>query len=134
MPFLKLIRFHNLSIIVLTQYLLQYLILIPAFEIIGLSPLLDHFHFSILAFSTVLIAAGGYIINDIYDIETDKINKKENQIIGNSISSKSAFNYYYLLNFLGFLFGFYIALSIGKTAFGFIFIFQFAFFIFIFKI
>ncbi len=84
---------------------------------------LNNIRFSFYLIALILIVAAGYIINDIYDIETDKINKKENQIIGNSISSKSAFNYYYLLNFLGVLFGFYIALSIGKTAFGFIFIF-----------
>ena len=84
---------------------------------------LNNIRFSFYLIALILIVAAGYIINDIYDIETDKINKKENQIIGNSISSKSAFNYYYLLNFIGVLFGFYIALSIGKTAFGFIFIF-----------
>ena len=84
---------------------------------------LNNIRFSFYLIALILIVAGGYIINDIYDIETDKINKKENQIIGNSISSKSAFNYYYLLNFIGVLFGFYIALSIGKIAFGFIFIF-----------
>ena len=84
---------------------------------------LNNFRFSFYLMALILIVGGGYIINDIYDIETDKINKKQNQIIGNSISSKYAFSYYYLLNFLGFLFGFYIAHSIGKTAFGFIFIF-----------
>ena len=84
---------------------------------------LNNIRFSFYLIALILIVAAGYIINDIYDIQTDKINKKENQIIGNSISSKSAINYYYLLNFIGVLFGFYIALSIEKTAFGFMFIF-----------
>ena len=119
LAFTKLIRLKNLIMIALIQVLIKYTLINEYLD----NFTLNNVRFSFYLIALTLIVAAGYIINDIYDIETDKINKKENQIIGNSISSKSAFNYYYLLNFLGFLFGFYIALSIGETAFGFIFIF-----------
>lgn len=109
MSFLKLIRFPNLIIVVLTQYLLQYLILIPAFESVGISPLLDHFHFSILVFSTVLIAAGGYIINDLEDYEIDLLNKPEKVIINQFISEKNAWNLYWGISIFGFLISLYLA-------------------------
>jgi len=119
LAFTKLIRLKNLIMIALIQVLIKYTLINVYLD----NFTLNNIRFSFYLFALILIVAAGYIINDIYDIETDKINKKENQIIGNSISSKSAFNYYYLLNFLAVLFGFYIALSIGKTAFGFLFIF-----------
>ena len=119
LAFTKLIRLKNLIMIALIQVLIKYTLINVYLD----NFTLNNIRFSFYLIALILIVAGGYIINDIYDIETDKINNKENQIIGNSISSKSAFNYYYLLNFIGVLFGFYIALSIGKIAFGFIFIF-----------
>ncbi|MFK8008914.1 MAG: geranylgeranylglycerol-phosphate geranylgeranyltransferase [Saprospiraceae bacterium] len=109
MSFLKLIRFPNLIIVVLTQYLLQYLILVPAFESVGLSPLLDHFHFSILVLSTVLIAAGGYIINDLEDYEIDLLNKPEKVIINQYISAKNAWKLYWGVSVFGFLISLYLA-------------------------
>ena len=112
MPFLKLIRFHNLSIIVLTQYLLQYLILVPGFKSAGLTPLLDHLHFSILALSTVLIAASGYIINDLEDYEIDLINKPEKVIINQYISVKNAWRMYWSVAFFGFLISLYLAFHV----------------------
>jgi len=109
MSFLKLIRFPNLVIVVLTQYLLQYLILIPAFETTDLSPLLDHFHFAILVFSTVLIAAGGYIINDLEDYEIDLLNKPEKVIINQYISADHAWKMYWGVSIVGFLISLYLA-------------------------
>jgi 4-hydroxybenzoate polyprenyltransferase len=109
MSFLKLIRFPNLIIVVLTQYLLQYLILVPAFESAGVSPLLDHFHFSILVLSTVLIAAGGYIINDLEDYEIDLLNKPTKVIINQYISAKNAWKIYEGVSIFGLLISLYLA-------------------------
>lgn len=127
MPFLKLVRFPNLIIVVLTQYLLQYLILIPAFESVGLSPLLDRFHFSILVFSTVLIAAGGYIINDLEDYEIDLLNKPEKVIINQFISEKNAWNLYWGISIFGFLISLYLAFYVENLPL--IFIYPFAIFL-----
>ena len=60
---LRLVRFPNLVIVVLTQYLLQYAILMPTIHRLGMQPVLPHFPFFLLVLSTVLIAAGGYIVN-----------------------------------------------------------------------
>ena len=112
MTLLKLIRFPNLIIVVLTQYLLQYFILVPALTKAELTPTLPYFPFSLLVLSTVLIAAGGYIINDIEDWQIDAINKPNKQIVGKSMTIASAYIYYAAFGILGLLISLYLAFYI----------------------
>ena len=86
MDYLKLIRAKNLVIVAITQYLLQYLVVYPYHAESSTQPVLDLLHFSLLVLVTVLVAAGGYIINDLKDIEIDKINKPNERAIENGIS------------------------------------------------
>ena len=81
--FLKLIRFKNLLIIVLIQVVIKFF-LINAY-LINSAIHLSNIDFSIYLFALIAIVAGGYIINDIYDIEIDKINKPETRIIEKKI-------------------------------------------------
>jgi 4-hydroxybenzoate polyprenyltransferase len=106
---LQLFRIPNLFIVAITQYALQYLVLIPALHEANLPPLLDPFHFFLLVFTTVLIAAGGYLINDIIDFKMDLINKPEKVIIGKKLSKKAGKNIYWLLNFIGAFIAIYLA-------------------------
>ena len=76
---------------------------------------LNTFHFLLLVISTLCIASAGYIINDIYDVETDFINKPEQMIIGKSISEKTAYNLFIILNVMGVGIGFYLSYAIGKS-------------------
>ncbi|MFT6335529.1 MAG: 4-hydroxybenzoate polyprenyltransferase [Halioglobus sp.] len=64
---------------------------------------------------TVLIAAAGYVINDIFDQESDLLNKPRSSYIDDeNLSAKSAWFYYGSLVLVGFLIAFYIAFSIDK--------------------
>ena len=69
--FLKLIRWQNLSMLIIIQLLFKY-VLFKNYQIVAS---LTNYHFTLLATAIVLIAAGGNVINDLYDLETDKINK-----------------------------------------------------------
>lgn len=114
--FLKLIRWNNLLMIALVQYLIKYALLLPFEESHGVSTALGSIHFALLVLATVLIAAAGYIINDIYDIETDTVNKPNKVVVNNGISEKSAFNLFMVLNIIGVGIGFYLANYVGKSA------------------
>jgi len=116
MAILRLIRFPNLIIVVLTQYLLQYCVLIPTLEKAKLSPILDHFHFGLLVLSTLMIAAGGYIINDIVDYKIDLINKPDRVIINKNISIKPARILYHSNNLIGLLISLYLAYHVDNIA------------------
>ena len=64
-------------------------------------------YFSLLAISTVLIAAGGNIINDYYDLKADQINKPSKVILSKNISKELGLKIYIVFNFLALSLGFY---------------------------
>ena len=120
LPFFNLIRFKNLAIIVLTQYLIKYSLINHFVN----DFLLSDFHFSLLVFATVLITAAGYIINDIYDVEADKINKNESLIIDKHISTKQAMWWYFAFNTVGLALGVYLAFIVDSPILSIIFIYS----------
>ena len=115
--FLKLIRLKNLIIVALTQLLIKFSLINPFVD----NFILSNTQFYLLVLATVFITASGYIINDIYDVATDKINKNEKRIIGKKIKSRNAIFWYIFFNSIGLLLGCYIAYIVEKPAFGFIF-------------
>lgn len=108
---LKLIRWPNLLMMGLLQYLLRYAMAAPILEESGQGLLLEHFEFAILVVSCMLIAAGGYIINDIEDKNIDSVNHPSKQIIGQSLSEDAAFKLYAALSGAGILMGFYLTFA-----------------------
>lgn len=92
MSYLLLVRYPNLIIIIITQMLV--------FACIFENPILNVFYCFIVAIATALMAAAGNVINDIYDIEADKINKPYQLIIDKSISKGNAIRFYHILNFI----------------------------------
>ena len=99
--------------IALTQALIKYGLLNP----MGVETSLGHFEFSLLVLATLCIAAAGNIINDLYDIETDTINKPGKIIVGNGISEAMAFNMFIGLSVVGVGIGFYLSNHIGRSGF-----------------
>ena len=118
MNFLKLIRYQNLLMLIFMQLIFHYGLL----KMRGIIPALNDWQYAILILSTVCIAAGGYLINNIFDQETDAVNKPGNVVIGNGISEGAAYNYYVILNVIGVGAGFYLSNIIGKPGFAALFI------------
>ncbi len=115
---LKLIRYKNLFLIILTQVLIKYAL----FASFGVSITLSLFEFILLVLATLCIAAAGNVINDVYDVETDLVNKPHKVIVGKSISEKTALNLFIILNVIGVGIGFYLSNRIGHSGFAALFI------------
>jgi len=111
--FFQLIRWKNLLMIASIQLLFKY-VYFPVFII---DNTLDQFHFLILVLATISIAAAGNIINDIYDVEADLINKPQKMLVTKAISKKQAYYFYYTFNLLGILLGLYISYHVNRTSF-----------------
>lgn len=95
--FLRLIRIQNLIILLLLQYFGRIFLIDNQLSFIALVTEIPIF---VLALSTILVAACGYIINDYYDIKIDMINKPNQVVIGKQINRRNAIIFHVILNFL----------------------------------
>jgi 4-hydroxybenzoate polyprenyltransferase len=122
--FLNLIRWPNLLIVILTMVLMRYAVLAPVISRIGVIllkgtgeeipmalqfPLVD---FILLVIATVFLTAGGYVINDYFDIKTDLINKGK-VIVGTRVPRRQAMMWHNIFNIAGVSIGFYISWKSG---------------------
>ncbi|MBC9930393.1 geranylgeranylglycerol-phosphate geranylgeranyltransferase [Chitinophaga qingshengii] len=117
--FFKLVRYPNLIYIALTQFLLQYCVVAPVLRSTGEEPSLSVPQFVLLALSTVLIAAAGYIINDYFDINIDIVNKPDKMVLDKIISRRWAMAWHTILNMAGVSLGFIVAWKTGQIYLGF---------------
>jgi 4-hydroxybenzoate polyprenyltransferase len=116
--FLKLIRYQNLLMLAFMQLIFRYVF----FKFQNIPLALADWQYGLLVLSTILIAAGGYVINNIFDQNTDTINKPSNVIVGKTISETNAYNLYIGLTITGVAIGFYLSNVIVKPGFASIFI------------
>lgn len=118
--FLILIRFKNLIIIALTQYLIRYAVIEPMISLSSFELQLSHFNFFLMSLATVLIAAGGYIINDYFDTRIDRVNRPNLVVIDTYIKRRVAMAAHIVSSIAGILLGFYAAAQAGVYQLGFI--------------
>jgi len=121
-PWFKLIRWSNLAIIALTQFMVRYCIIQPMIEFMNIDMQLElsSLNFFLLVLSTLLIAAAGYVINDYFDSNIDRVNKPNQVVVGRTISRRQAMFTHSILNILGVCIGFFVAFNIGVYKLGFI--------------
>lgn len=101
---------------------MRFCIIKPFLKLNGFYLQLDNFHFFLLVLTTVLIAAAGNIINDYFDIRTDKINKPERVVIGNQISRRTAIALHIGLTVTGIILGVYLSFYVNLWPLSLIFI------------
>jgi 4-hydroxybenzoate polyprenyltransferase len=111
--YFKLIRPLNLLIIGLTMigmaYYFHRLLLLNE-----ISSDLFSLPFIILVVSTVIIAAGGNIINDYFDVKADRINRPKKLIIGKHIKRRWAIINHWALNFIAFMMAIYLSYELSS--------------------
>ncbi|MEN2415951.1 geranylgeranylglycerol-phosphate geranylgeranyltransferase [Flavobacterium mesophilum] len=118
MKYLKLVRYQNLLMLAFMQVLFRYAFLKQQ----NIPLALADWQYGLLVLSTVLLAAAGYVVNDIFDVATDSINKPNKVIIGKEISETRAYNIYIGLNITGVAIGFYLSNVILRPSFATLFI------------
>ncbi|MBK9734515.1 MAG: geranylgeranylglycerol-phosphate geranylgeranyltransferase [Saprospiraceae bacterium] len=111
-PYLYILRPKNLVIIGVTQVIQYYCIILPNINV----PALNSTLFYLLVLDTMLLAASGFVINDIFDYSYDLVNKPKRTYIPNNISANTAKIYYLFLVIAGLLVAIYIAIMIKNIA------------------
>lgn len=122
MHYLKLVRHYNLLFLVLIQYLIRQFLLAPILQTYGIDVSGESVHMLLMIGATVFIAAGGYVLNDYFDIKIDAINRPEKQIVGKSISKRQAMLLHQALTFIGVVCGLSLSLIVRSFTLAFIFV------------
>lgn len=106
---LSLVRWYNLLIILLAQYLTALFVFNPntSKREVLLNPDL---HF--MALATGFIVAAGFIINAFYDLEKDLVVNPHKTVFNRLISSTSAFRAYFIFNAIGLAFSFFTSYNV----------------------
>lgn len=101
----KLVRWQNLLMIALMMILVYHSLMSPlhACGVIGALP--SALSFLLLLISLIFIVAAGYVINDYFDVEIDKVNKPEQLIVSKIFSETETKIFYVLLTILGIIIG-----------------------------
>ena len=103
---LSAIRGYNILILIAAQYLAAIFIFSEK-KVLG--PILFDWHLFYLVIATVCVVASGYIINNFYDSNADKINRPLKYGVDSYIKQETLLSLYFLLNFLGFSFGWLVS-------------------------
>ena len=88
----------------------------------NISIALANWQYFLLVLSTICISAGGYVINNIEDQDSDLVNKPKDVVVGVSISENSAYNLYIAITLIGVSIGFYLSNVILRPGFLLVFI------------
>lgn len=111
MAFLKLIRWPNLLIVLITQCLIYFRLFLPIFGLNKIPTQLTQNQFIVFSIITLLITSCGYVINDIIDQKSDSVNKPQKRIVGTHVSVQVASWLYITLAILGFFLALYLAFA-----------------------
>lgn len=103
---LSVVRGYNIVIIVFAQYLASIFIFSPEKS---LREILLDIDLYLIVLASICVIASGYIINNFYDADIDKINRPYKAKIDSIVNQKTKLYIYFFLNFLGFCFGFLVS-------------------------
>ncbi len=99
--YLKLFRIQNLLIMALLMYFVRYFLLAPVYGFEMMELQTDNFSFFLFVLGYLFLAAGGYAINDYYDIGIDEINRPEKTILRKDIPLSHGQYAYFIMTILG---------------------------------
>jgi 4-hydroxybenzoate polyprenyltransferase len=115
--YFKLIRWKNLLLIIYLFCIYKFLF----FKLLNIETNTSIIYFLTLLLAVLSITAAGYIINDIFDIKTDLINKPTKTIVSKTITLETAKTWYKTTNSIGIILGVALCIKVNKPTYSFIF-------------
>ena len=120
--YIKLLRIPNLIFIAGVQLLMHYCIAVPLAGSYGMALPISLFQLILLIVATVFIAAGGYVINDYFDMRIDEINNPDTRIVGKCLSRRETLSFYTVVSVIGLLAGMILCYFARSLTYTFIFL------------
>lgn len=119
---LRLIRCTNLIFITILLWVMEKWVAVPLLEAQYYNEQLPWWMLLLLIVATVCIAAGGYVVNDYFDVKIDRINRPDQLIVTNTVSKTAALRLGWILSGIGMLVGIAAAWCVRSWSLGIIFL------------
>lgn len=107
---ISVVRGYNILVLIFAQYLASIFIFSPEKSI---THVIFDLHLNYIVLATVCVVAAGYIINNFYDDKVDRINRPVKTGLDNYVRQETKLRLYFFLNFVGFLFGYFVSWKAG---------------------
>jgi len=119
---MRLVRWSNLLFLGALVWLMEKWVAVPVLNKAGYGEQLPGYLLLLIAIAVILIAAGGYVINDYFDVKIDRINRPDDVIVTGTVSKPAAMRLSLCLSGIGIACGIASAVMLHSTTLGIIFL------------
>ena len=118
----RLTRPNNLLFLIILLGVMEKWVAEPILAQYQLGPQLVWWQLVLLIAGVVLVAAGGYVINDYFDVKIDAINRPERLIVTNDVTKAEAMQLFQIVTALGVVCGIAAAVTLRSWLLGALFV------------
>ena len=119
---MRLVRWSNLLFLAALVWVMEKWVAVPILNKAAFGEQVPWYILLLVILATVLIAAGGYVINDYFDVKIDRINRPDELIVTRTISKPAAMRLSITLSAAGIVCGLVIAILLRSRTLGILFI------------
>ena len=119
---MRLVRWSNLLFLAALVWVMEKWVVTPILVKAAFGEQLPGYMLLLIILATVLIAAGGYVINDYFDVKIDRINRPDEVIVTRSISKPAAMRLSMILSGIGIACGIAVAVLLKSLTIGILFV------------
>ena len=119
---MRLVRWSNLLFLAALIWLMEKWVAVPILNSAAFGEQMPWYILLLLILATVFIAAGGYVINDYFDVKIDRINRPDEVVVTRSITKPAAMQLSLWLSGIGIACGLVIAVLLRSVTLGILFV------------
>lgn len=102
---MRLVRWGNLLFLAALMWLMEHWVAVPLLDQVSFGEQLPWYVRLLIGAAVVLIAAGGYVINDYFDVKIDRINRPDRLVVTRTVDKPTAMRLSLSLSIVGALCG-----------------------------
>jgi 4-hydroxybenzoate polyprenyltransferase len=119
---MRLVRWSNLLFLAALVWVMEKWVAVPILDKAAFGEQVPWYLLLLVILATVLIAAGGYVINDYFDVKIDRINRPDEVIVTRTISKPAAMQLSMWLSGIGVVCGVIVAILLRSMTLGILFV------------
>lgn len=104
-PYFQLLRVGNIAFIAILLWIMEKWVATPLLQLAQFTEQMPWWVLLLLIIATTSIAAGGYVINDYFDVKIDRINRPDDLVVTRHISREGAMHLFMALSGIGIVTG-----------------------------